>query len=107
LLATLALTSVAALGHEHGALTDGHSELPTYEVGHGQPDRTLHIESATRVESSPCIACIHRQRQYAVESLAPGLDGITPSLAPIALEGDHHCVAGSYRLPASRAPPAA
>ena len=109
LLATLASTSVVALGHEHGALAigAGHSELPTFVAGHSEPDRTVHVESATRVESSPCIACLHRQRQYAAGSLSPSLDAFAPSLSTVAIEGEPTCVGGPYRLPASRAPPAA
>ena len=108
LLATLALTSLAALSHEHGGLTgSGHSGLPTYAAGHEQLDRTLHIESATRIDSSPCIACIHRQRQNAVGGLAPSFDAFAPSLSPITVKVDRRPVAGSYRLPASRAPPTA
>ena len=108
-LAALALSSIAVLGHEHvgPTLGGGHSELPTFVAGHSHPDRTPHVESATRVDSSPCIACILSQRQQAAGGLSLSLDALAPSLSPVATGGVRSRAAGSYRLPALRAPPSA
>lgn len=109
LLGSLALTTVAAESHGHDQLllVDGHSELATFSAGHTAPDQTSHIESATQLETSHCVGCLQRQRQRAVQSLAPRFGGVVPSLATIVPDAESLPSVLSSRLPSSRAPPRA
>ena len=109
LLAVLALTSVGALGHHHDGLTDGdgHSHLPVYSAGHERPHHTVHIEEASRIDSSSCVACLHRQRQNATTTLDLSLATFTLSVSTIPIRNDRHSTIASYRIPDTRAPPRA
>lgn len=109
LLATLAFTNVGTLGHRHDGLAegDGHSHLPVYSAGHEHPHHTVHIEAASRIDSSPCVACLHRQRQNAATALDTSLENFTPSVSTISIQDDRQPAYGSYRIPAARAPPRA
>ena len=108
LLAALAFTGLAH-GHDHDSLVEahGHADLPTYSGGHDHPISTTHIEGATRIESSSCFACLHQQRQRWAESPAVALGGVGPDSSSLELDGTGQAVAGTSRLPASRAPPGA
>ena len=107
LLAALVFTGFVAHGHDHDPMVGahGHTDLPTYSGGHHQAIPTTHIEEATRIESSPCLACLHQQRQRGAESRAVALGGDGPDSSNLVLEGCGQAVAGTARLPASRAPP--
>ena len=109
LLTALVVSGFVVHGHDHGPQvgTHGHHDLPTYSGGHDQPIPTTHVEEATRIESSPCLACLHQQRQRGAESRAAALGGIAPDGSSLELEGGAQALAGSSRLPASRAPPSA
>lgn len=109
LLAALAFTGLAAHGHDHDPMvgTHGHTDLPTYSGGHDQAIPTTHVEEATRIESSSCLACLHQQRQRGAESRAVALGGVGPGSSSLELEGCGPTGAGTSRLPASRAPPGA
>lgn len=109
LIAALAFTGLSVHGHQHDPLVHahGHSDLPTYSGGHHHPIPEAHIEDATRIESTSCIACLHQQRQSGPEALASGLGGLAPDASGIELERDGTAAAGTHRLPASRAPPSA
>ena len=109
LLAALAFTGLVAHGHDHDLAVgaNGYSDSPTYSGRHGQVIPTTHIEEATRIESSPCLACIQQQRQQGAGSRPVALGGVEPSSSSLDLEGGGQAVAGTSRLPASRAPPSA
>ena len=109
LLAVLAFTGLEAHGHDHDLVVGvhGHSDSPTYSGGHDQAIPTTHVEEATRIESPSCLACLQQQRQRAAESRPVALGGVEPSSSSLKLEGGGQAVAGTSRLPASRAPPSA
>ena len=109
LLAVLAFSGLAAEGHRHDPLAPsvGHEDLPTFAAGHSQPDHTVHIEGATRVESPACVVCQLRQRQRADASLGPALGGFEPSSAVIATAPVERPAAVARGLAPSRAPPRA
>ena len=108
LLAAWVFTGLVAHDHDHDAIVGhGHTDLPTYSGGHHEPIPTTHIEEATRIESSPCLACLHQQRQRWAESPAVALGGVEPASSSLELEDGGQAVAGTSRLPASRAPPSA
>ena len=109
LLAALAFTGLVAQGHDHDLVVGahGHSDSPTYSGGHDQVIPTTHIEEATRIESSSCLACIQQQRQRGAGSRPVTFSGVEPSSSNLELEGDGQAVAGISRLPGSRAPPSA
>ena len=109
LLAALVFTGFAAHGHDHGLEfgPHGHTELATYSGGHDHAIPTPHIEGATRIESSECLACLHGKRQRGAESRAVALGGVGPDFSSLELAGCGQALAGTSRLPASRAPPSA
>ena len=109
LLAAWVFTGLVAHGHDHDPMVEahGHTDLPTYSGGHHEAIPTTHVEEATRIESSPCLACLQQQRQRGVECPAVALGGVEPSSSSLDLEGGGQAVAGTSRLPASRAPPRA
>ena len=109
LLATLAFAGVAGDSHRHDSLTTaaGHEDLPTFSAGHEQPDRTVHIEGATRIEPDSCLACLQRQRQGAVGRPAPALGGFAPDSSAIAAESARRLAADARLHKPSRAPPRA
>ena len=109
LLAASIFSGVLAHGHDHDPMVGayGHGDLPNYSGGHHHAIPTTHVEEATRIESSPCPACLHGQRQRVAESSAVALDGIGPNGSSLELDAGGRAVAGSSRLPASRAPPRA
>ena len=109
LLAALAFTGLAAHGHDHDLIVgaNGHTDLTIYSGRHHQPIPATHIEAATRIDSSTCLACLHQQRQRWAESPALALGGIGPDSSNLELEGCGQAVAGTARLPATRAPPRA
>ena len=109
LLATIAFTIVVAESHGHESLeiSSAHGPLPAFSAGHEQPDLTLHIESATRLEAEPCIGCLQRQRQRADGLLETVLLGIAPSSWGLAETSIAKVAIDARRLPPSRAPPRA
>lgn len=107
LLAALAFTGVVAHGHDSLAATHGHRDLPTYSGGHDQAIPGTHMEEATRIESSPCLACLHQQRHRGVASQGLALGGAELNPSILELEDRGRSVTDTPRLPASRAPPGA
>lgn len=109
LLAVLALTGIASGSHGHdlGIAAPGHSALPSFATGHSQPDRTLHVEGATPVEVTPCVACLLRAQPRALAAHGEALGSVMPDGFAARPEGDPELSSGARRLPASRAPPRA
>ncbi len=108
LLAALAFAGVAD-GHRHDSLATpaGHEDLPTFSAGHEQPDHTVHIEGAARIEPTSCVGCRQRQRQRANGTPEPVLGGLEQGSSAIAAESARRLAAGARRLKVPRAPPRA
>jgi len=112
IIAALLLTALAIAGfggsHRHDLLTTpaGHEDLPTFSAGHDQPDRTVHIEGATRIEQASCVACL-LQRQRVDGTPAPVLAGFEQDSQLIGLESTSRLAADARWLKPSRAPPRA
>lgn len=109
LLAALTFTGLLAHGHQHDPLVraHGHADLPSYSGGHHQPIPRAHIEGATRIERSSCDVCLHQQRQRGTESLAAALGDLAPDSTGVEIERSGSAAVGTFRIPASRAPPSA
>jgi hypothetical protein len=109
LLAALTFTFVGAQSHSHDSLGDAgaHADLPAFSPGHAQPDQTLHIERAAHLETSPCVACLLRQRQRAAASLDRTSGDAKPRVFALAFAVAPRPTPGAHRLPATRGPPQA
>ena len=109
LLATLAFAGVVAESHRHDSLATptGHEDLPTFAVGHEQPDHTVHIEGATRIEAATCVGCLQRQRQRVAGMPEPVLGDFGPGSSAIAKASAWRPAAEARRLKDPRAPPRA
>ena len=106
LLAALTLSGLLAEGHSHEFAGSDHSDLPAFAAGHQLPDRSAHIEAATQIEVSSCLACLHRQQRADQAALASfGTPEPTPT--SLASRPRRSAKSGAHELPASRAPPPA
>ncbi|MEM7483225.1 MAG: hypothetical protein AAF481_18825 [Acidobacteriota bacterium] len=108
-LAALVFISLVPHGHDCEPLSEarGHTDLSAEPAGNQQAIAATHVEEATLFESSPCLACLHQQRQRGAESHAIALGGVGPDSSSVELEHGEPVVSGASRLPASRAPPRA
>lgn len=109
LLAALVLAGALAVPHSHDPVSgdSAHSPLPTFSGGHSQPDDTRHIEAATRIDSSSCLACLYRQLQRGTAPFSAPSGALEPDRSARLTASDRSGLADIGRLPATRAPPLA
>ena len=108
LLATITFSGVLAQSHGHDSLdlSTAHGDLPAFSAGHEQPDHTVHIEGATRIEAASCVACL-QQRQRATAMPEPLIGDFEPGSSAIATATAWRPAAEARRLKPARAPPRA
>lgn len=107
-IGSFVLTGLLSADHSHNQFSTPYGKgLPAYSAGHSSPDPTPHVEAATRLEASHCVACLQRQRERATDSRAPQFDCLVPSSATQRLDPDLLPWTQVRRLPDSRAPPRA
>ena len=109
LLAVLVLAGGLALPHSHGPASGHaeHSPRTAFPGGHSEPDGSRHIEAATRIDSSSCLACLYRQPQRGVTPYGAPSGALEPDRSASLAAFDRSGPTGSTRLPATRAPPLA
>lgn len=113
--AALFLAAIAFAGdfvetdHHHPV---GHApiDLPTFAGRGDWTDSTLHVEGATRIESSSwhgCLGCLPQLRQLAAGTSAPTPGELGPNTSAVAEVSVQALGTDTHRLTPSRAPPRA